>query len=125
MCEQIQDRGLLAFLKDFTMESNELNFEEMLLKIEDQSKVAEVISVRRYKDAIYFGELGGDGKRSGKGVMVYNTGRRFEGTWQDDLRHGRGFERHPNRNYYQGQFLKGKAFGHGKYKWFDGGEYDG
>jgi hypothetical protein len=94
--------GLFNFLKDFSMESNELNFDEILSQIEDESKISELVSVRKYKDAIYIGEFGTDGKRSGQGVMVYNTGRRFEGTWLDDLRHGRGFERHPNGNYYQG-----------------------
>ncbi len=74
----------------------------MISILEDPTKIAEKISIRKYKDAIYIGELGGENKRSGNGVMIYQTGRRYEGTWIDDVRHGRGFERHPNGNFYQG-----------------------
>lgn len=54
--------------------------------------------------------------------MLYSTGRRYEGSWEDDVRHGRGYERHTNGNYYIGNFVKGKAHGHGIYKWAASGE---
>lgn len=48
---------------------------------------------KRYVDALYFGELL-DGKRHGKGVMKYKSGRVYEGDWINDLRHGTGYERY-------------------------------
>ena len=47
--------------------------------------------------------------------MLYNSGRKYEGEWKDDLRDGRGFERHTNQNTYIGDFKDGKAHGHGIY----------
>jgi hypothetical protein len=43
-------------------------------------------------------------QRHGKGIMIYMNGRRYEGNWEGDLRHGRGYEKHPNGNYYIGYF---------------------
>ena len=34
--------------------------------------------------------------------MIYANGRRYEGDWMNDLRHGRGYERHPNNNIFIG-----------------------
>jgi hypothetical protein len=36
------------------------------------------------------------------GIMKYKSGRLFEGTWQNDLRHGRGYEKYENGNFYLG-----------------------
>jgi hypothetical protein len=83
------------------------------------------IQIKKYKDALYFGQLNADGKRQGKGVMIYANDRKYEGEWSEDLRHGRGYERHSNGNLYIGQFQQGKAQGHGIYKWANGEEYDG
>jgi hypothetical protein len=43
----------------------------MISKLEEPSKISETISIRKYKDAIYIGELGAENKRSGNGVMIY------------------------------------------------------
>ena len=74
---------------------------------------------------MYFGELNAEGKRHSKGVMVYANGRRYEGNWKDDVRHGRGYERHANQNVYIGEFFEGKVQGHGQFKWANGEEFDG
>jgi hypothetical protein len=83
------------------------------------------ISLKKYKDALYIGQLNSTNKRDGKGIMFYFNGRRYEGDWQEDVRHGRGYEIHPNGNIYNGRFQEGKANGHGIYKWANGEEYDG
>ena len=57
--------------------------------------------------------------------MLYFNGRKYEGNWFNDLRSGRGYERHPNNNIYIGEFVEGKAHGHGIYKWGNDEEYDG
>ena len=43
--------------------------------------------------------------------MKYKSGRVFEGDWQADLRHGKGYERYENWNIYIGAFHTGKAHG--------------
>ena len=45
--------------------------------------------------------------------MVYNNYRKYEGQWKQDWWHFRGYERHPNGNTYLGEFMNGKANGHG------------
>ncbi|MFS8159504.1 MAG: hypothetical protein ACMG6E_04695 [Candidatus Roizmanbacteria bacterium] len=57
--------------------------------------------------------------------MIYSNGRKYEGEWLNDVRHGRGYEVHPNMNVYIGEFVNGKAHGHGIYQWKHGEEYDG
>jgi len=47
--------------------------------------------------------------------MRYRNGRVFEGDWDDDVRHGRGFEKYVNGNTYQGEYQYGKAHGKGIY----------
>ena len=54
------------------MESNEFDY--------DQIKVLETFGIKQYKDAVYKGELK-DRKREGKGVIIYNNGRVYEGDW--------------------------------------------
>jgi hypothetical protein len=65
--------------------------------------------LKKYKDAIYIGQVNSEHKREGKGIMFYFNGRRYEGDWLKDLRQGRGYEIHPNGNIYVGRFLEGKA----------------
>lgn len=60
--------------------------------------------IKRYPDAIFFGEVERNPLnkliRQGQGVMRYRSGRVFEGDWDDDVRHGRGFEKYVNGNTY-------------------------
>jgi len=66
------------------MESNEFDYDS--IKTQDQ------FGIKQYKDAIFKGELQ-NRLREGKGVIIYNNGRVYEGDWSDDKRHGRGYER--------------------------------
>ena len=59
------------------------------------------------------------------GVMMYFSGRLFEGDWQNDTKFGRGFELYPNGNAYEGYFVNGKPEGFGTYIWYNGEIYDG
>ena len=36
--------------------------------------------------------------------MIYSSGRQYEGNWDNDVRAGRGYERHSNKNEFQGNF---------------------
>lgn len=58
--------------------------------------------------------------------MCYIHGRIYEGEWKNDMRSGRGYERHQNGDTYSGQFLLGKPHGHGVRRWAGSGQvYDG
>ncbi|TNV84245.1 hypothetical protein FGO68_gene59 [Halteria grandinella] len=104
---------------DYQMLSNEFDYHELL-------DHAETFGVKRFKDAIYRGEIEPESnKRHGKGVIVYKNGRVYEGEWLNDKRQGRGYERFANGNTYQGEFKEGKAHGKGLYQWRNGELYDG
>lgn len=58
--------------------------------------------------------------------MQYIHGRTYEGDWLNDMRHGRGFEKHANGDTYTGDFRNGKPEGHGIREWVQKAEvYDG
>jgi hypothetical protein len=65
-----------------------------------------------FNDAVYRGETGTfDNKklRHGLGVMMYTTGRLYEGLWVKGKRHGKGYEKFKNGDVYIGEFAKGRA----------------
>lgn len=80
--------------------------------------------IKRFKDSIYFGEMV-NGRRHGKGIMFYKSGRIYEGEWMNDAKFGKGLEIHANGNKYEGQFLNGKPDGFGIYYWVNGEIYEG
>ncbi len=63
----------------YEMLSTEFDYEEL--------KLGERFGVKQYKDSIYRGELE-NRKRNGKGIIVYMTGRVYEGDWTNDKRDG-------------------------------------
>ena len=95
-------------------------FDYMQLRIESP-----FFNIKQYKDSIYRGEINKKRKREGKGVIVYDTGRVYEGEWHNDKRNGRGFELFSNGNTYQGEYKEGKAHGKGVYTWRNKEVYDG
>lgn len=83
-------------------------------------------AIKRYKDSIYRGELDPkSNKREGRGVIVYNSSRIYEGHWANDRRHGQGYEYFSNGNTYEGEYKTGKVWGQGKYIWQSGEFYEG
>ena len=75
------------------MISNEFDYETL-------RKESEFFNIKQYKDSIYRGEINSKRKRHGKGVIVYDTGRIYEGHWTNDKRDLRGFELFSNGNKY-------------------------
>jgi len=88
-------------------------------------KFKDNFAIKEYKDSLYRGLLDKGNKRTGKGVITYNSGRIFEGEWWDDKRHGLGFEIFHTGNSYEGEYVKGKVHGQGRYTWATGEFYDG
>ena len=54
-------------------------------------------AIKRYKESLYRGEVT-NGMRQGIGICVYENGRVYEGSWDVDKRHGKGYERFSNGN---------------------------
>jgi len=82
-----------------------------------------------YRTSIFYGEVKefDDGRwiKEGKGVLMYETGRIYEGSWKNNKRDGIGFEKFENGNVYQGDFMSGRAHGKGVYIWKNGETYEG
>lgn len=55
--------------------------------------------------------------------MIYNNGRVYEGIWENDFKHGKGYERFSNSSKYEGNFMNGKPEGVGIYIWANGESY--
>jgi len=102
----------------YEMISEEFDYEEL-------RKNSAQFNIKQYKDSIYRGEINKKRKREGQGVIVYEAGRIYEGTWAGDKRSGRGYELFSNGNTYQGAYEGGKAHGKGTYSWRNGEVYDG
>ena len=60
-------------------------------------------------------------------IYIYNTiqyniyrsdGDFYKGEWKDDMRHGKGHFFAAKGSSYQGDYVKNKCTGHGKYIWY-------
>lgn len=63
----------------------------------------ENFGIKRYKDSLYKGQLD-ERKRQGLGVLVYGSGRVYEGEWFQERRKGKGFELFTDGSKYIGMF---------------------
>lgn len=82
------------------------------------------VKLKKYKESICLGEFF-NGKRHGKGIMLYGPKRLYEGDWENDAKHGKGYEILPTGSHYEGDFLNGKPDGYGVFKWKNGEVYEG
>ena len=74
----------------------------------------------------YVGEcLKGTDIKQGRGVIVFNYGRVYEGYWLYDKQSGVGRGIWPDGSHYVGQFQNGAWHGKGTYVWADGKKYEG
>lgn len=62
------------------------------------------MSFKKYKNSIYFGNFK-DGKKEGMGIMIYQNGKLFEGTFENDMR-THGMEKDAGYHYL-GRFVNG------------------
>jgi len=79
----------------------------------------------KYSDehGVYEGEYR-DGKKNGRGVLVWADGDRYDGEWKDSKMHGRGKFSDEN-GVYEGEYRDGKKNGSGVLVWADGDRYEG
>lgn len=118
----------MQFKKVVDYESETIELYDMLsmeFDYEDIRKNSLNFLIKQYKDSLYRGEVNKARKREGKGVIVYEIGRIYEGNWKNDKRDGKGYELFTNGNTFHGQYKNGKANGNGLYTWTNGEVYDG
>lgn len=75
--EKLKD--LRTFLQEAKLESKELDIEDLLASHNPDDPGENKLYFKKYKDALYIGELNETQQRHGRGIMIYHTGRRFEG----------------------------------------------
>ena len=94
---QVQEKRIMEYESEtielYEMISQEFDYEAL-------RKDSQFFNIKQYKDSIYRGEINDKRKRHGKGVIVYDAGRIYEGEWENDKRHGRGFELFTNGNRF-------------------------
>ena len=66
-----------------------------------------------------------EGKAQGYGVHTWPNKDKYEGEWLKNLRHGNGSDFFDNGDQYVGQYVNGKPEGFGQYKWVNGSNYTG
>lgn len=69
-----------------------------------------------YDDGSTFSGQIRNGRRNGRGTWV-SEDEWYEGEWQEDRRHGEGFQSWKDGRTYRGQFRHGKFEGHGRMEW--------
>ena len=65
-------------------ESETIEIYDMISKEFDYEKLRKespYFNIKQYKDSIYRGEINKKRKREGLGVIVYDSGRIYEGSW--------------------------------------------
>jgi len=58
-------------------------------------------------------------------TSTYANGDKYEGEWENNLKHGEGTYIWANGDKYEGEWKDGKKHGDGTYTWADGGKYIG
>jgi len=77
-----------------------------------------------HESSNYIGDVE-DGKEHGGGLMNYDSGAWYNGSWKRGERHGLGKFHSADGNWYNGSWKDGKVHGHGEYHWADGTFYSG
>ena len=111
------DPDLCSIQSDYQMVSDLFNFSEL----QNQPN----FGIKRYKKAVYRGQISDNHHREGLGVQVNENGRIYEGEWIADKRNGNGFEIYKSGNQYRGKFVNNHPQGKGAFFWTNGEVYDG
>jgi DNA polymerase III epsilon subunit family exonuclease len=66
-----------------------------------------------------------NGLRHGRGIQTFANGDRYDGDWVKDIRDGNGTYTWPSGNQYKGGWVNGRMAGQGLLTWVDGGSHEG
>ena len=62
-----------------------------------ESLQKQTVGLKKYKNCVYFGGMT-SGRKEGEGILVYYTGKKFEGVFANDLKN-RGVELDEDKIY--------------------------
>lgn len=66
-----------------------------------------------------------NGQKEGKGKYTHVSGSIYFGNWRGDKKDGQGTIKYPNGDQYEGSFTDGMRHGEGIYVYSDGARYQG
>ena len=66
-----------------------------------------------------------EGRRNGRGTVIWSDGGRYDGDWRDGVQHGRGVETFASGSRYEGEWLDDLKHGRGVLITATGARYDG
>jgi len=115
--------GVVPFDLEDEQEKDEYAMISKLFDFDDLRDNNPDFGLKRYRTSLYKGVIE-NRKRNGLGVLMYASGRVYEGEWIKK-RNGRGFEIFVNGSRYIGTFHDNHACGKGVYTWANGEIYDG
>lgn len=75
-------QNLLGFFKEYVSKNDHFDMKAL--------HASENLKLKKYKESVYYGEYI-NGKRHGKGIMMYDNSRLYEGNWECDYKHGEGY----------------------------------
>ena len=104
------------------------------LRIYEQAEKADCDNVRlalgewgswTYEDGSRYEGEWQNNMRHGKGILTWPDGARYEGEWRNDLAHGKGAFIWPDGSHYMGEWQSDKKHGKGALTWSNGSRYEG
>lgn len=109
-----------------------LHWEEIVVEIpmkitsiqETQEQNSLKVMIQYADGSTYDGEYK-DGKRHGRGKMVFKDGSKYDGDWKADNFEGQGEFTWPSGAVYNGSFKNGQREGEGSYKYKDLADFAG
>ena len=111
--------------KNISISEEEIQLLLKLPKLEDGIQVELRTILELENHVIYYGEFDkNEKKRHGRGIQIWNNGRRYEGYWKQNKKI-KGKLIYSNGDIYEGEFLNDKAHGYGIYTYIDGTKYEG
>jgi len=79
----------------------------------------------QWGEGIYTGEVGAGMTPHGQGSVIWSTGTKYEGEWDNGRLHGLGIYIWPSGSIYKGEFKKNKREGKGHYTWANRNQHIG
>ena len=129
-----ENKSQLICITDPNPKPNEIKISDNVLNDTDESSTKSNISVICYTfktvvepKGVYEGQFR-NMKKEGKGKMIFNDGRIYDGEWKNGLYHGKGIYTNcfdSKIEKYEGDFKNGKAEGKGIFYCANGDRYEG
>ena len=95
-------------------------------RYDDDSKTVKQVEKLSFSNGIYSGQYDSVNLcPQGDGIMQFDNGDTYEGSWSQGKKHGTGKMTYRNGDIYDGSWENDMKHGHGVYTWSNGCMYDG